>query len=248
MYQGYKLGIVVPAYNEEKLIAETLNGMPPVVDRIYVVDDASTDNTPAIIKALGNERISHFKHKRNLGVGAAIVTGYKSALKDNMDIVAVMAGDNQMDPSYLPRLLDVLIANNADYVKGNRLQIKEHKRGMSPWRYLGNSLLRWLTKVASGNYALEDPQDGYTAITSQTLKRLDLDKIFHRYGYCNDMLIKLSVIKARIVEVPRPYSYSDAGSKIKYRYFIPSVSLLLLRRFLWRLKIKYLGGLKDGKI
>ena len=248
MYQGYKLGIVVPAYNEEKLIAETLNGIPPVADRIYVVDDASTDNTAAIIKACGNERISHFKHQRNLGVGAAIVTGYKSALKDNMDIAAVMAGDNQMDPSYLPRLLDALIANNADYVKGNRLQIKEHKRGMSPWRFLGNNLLRWLTKVASGNYALEDPQDGYTAITSQTLRRLDLDKIFHRYGYCNDMLIKLSVIKARIIEVPRPYSYSDAGSKIKYRNFIPTVSLLLLRRFLWRLKIKYLCGLKDGKI
>lgn len=248
MYQDYKLGIVVPAYNEEKLIAETLNGMPPVADRIYVVDDGSTDATRQIAEGFNNNRFCILSNGQNRGVGAAIVTGYKKALEENMDIAVVMAGDNQMDPSYLPRLLDALISNNADYVKGNRLQIKEHKRGMSPWRYLGNNLLRWLTKVASGNYAIEDPQDGYTAITSQTLRRLDLDKIFPRYGYCNDMLIKLSVIKARIVEVPRPYSYSDAGSKIKYRYYIPSVSLLLLRRFLWRLKIKYLGGLKDGKI
>lgn len=248
MYQGHKLGIVIPAYNEERLIADTLIGMPPDADRIYVVDDGSTDATRQIAQGFNNNRFCVLTNGQNRGVGTAIVRGYKKALEENMDIIAVMAGDNQMDPSYLPRLLDALISNNADYVKGNRLQVKEHKRGMSPWRHLGNNLLRWLTKIASGNYAIEDPQDGYTAITSQTLRRLDLDNIFSRYGYCNDMLIKLSVLKARIIEVPRPYSYSDAGSKIKYRYYIPSVSLLLLRRFLWRLKIKYLGGLKDGKV
>ena len=185
MYEGYKLGIVVPVYNEEKLIAETLEGMPASADRIYVVDDGSTDATRQIIEGFSGERFCILVNGENRGVGAAIVTGYKKALEDNIDIVVVMAGDKQMDAKHLPELLDPIIKGKADYAKGNRLCRPEYRRGMSNWRFFGNWLLTLLTRIASGYWGIRDPQNGYAAITREALKRIDLDKIFPRYGYCS---------------------------------------------------------------
>jgi len=121
MYKGYKLGIVVPAYNEEELISETLEGMPQIADRIYVVDDGSTDATRQIIEGFAGEQFCILPNGQNRGVGAAIVTGYKKCLEEGMDIAVVMAGDKQMDAKYLPQLLRPIIEGKADYAKGNRL-------------------------------------------------------------------------------------------------------------------------------
>ena len=246
MYKGKKIGIVVPAYNEEGFIEAVINTMPDFIDRIYVVDDASTDDTYEIASNIArqNGKIVVIAHEENQGVGAAIVAGYKKALAGDMDIAVVMAGDNQMDPAYLPDLLMPLLEGEADYTKGNRMANRKYMQGMSHWRHLGNWLLRWLTRIASGNYAIIDPQDGYTAITRKTLKRIDLDSVYPYYGYCNDILVKLSLLNTKILEVPRPYTYSDAKSKIKYSKYIPKVSMLLLRDFLWRLRVKYLEGFK----
>ncbi|HEY9247224.1 MAG TPA: glycosyltransferase family 2 protein, partial [Candidatus Methanoperedens sp.] len=119
--KGRNISVVVPAYNEELLIEETIRGIPEYVKRIYVIDDGSTDRTPDILKGITDTRVVSVRHERNRGVGAAIVTGYKLALEDGVDIVAVMAGDNQMDPEQLPRLLKPIIEGRADYTKGNRL-------------------------------------------------------------------------------------------------------------------------------
>jgi hypothetical protein len=116
---------------------------------------------------------------------------------------------------------------------------------MSYWRRFGNWLLRWLTRIAAGNYRIMDPQNGYTAITRETLGRVHLDGIYPWYGYCNDILVKLSVAGARICEVPMPARYGDEKSKIRYHKYIPKVSLLLLRDFLWRLNVKYLRRRQD---
>ena len=240
MYKTYKLGIVVPAFNEEKLIAETLKGMPPEADRIYVVDDASTDNTRKIAESFSDRRISVLGTGHNQGVGAAIVSGYKKALEENMDVVVVMAGDNQMSAQYLPDLLGPIVSGKADYAKGNRLTRLSHTKGMSQWRLFGNWLLTLLNKIASGYWRIGDPQNGYTAITRNALKRIDLDKVYPRYGYPNDMLVKLNVAGCRVADVPIPARYGNEKSKIKYSIFISRVSPLLLRGFLWRLKMKYL--------
>jgi len=242
MYKGYKLGIVVPAYNEEKLIAITLNGMPKYADRIYAVDDASVDATKQIIRDVGDVRICLLGNGHNRGVGAAIVAGYKKALEENMDIVVVMAGDNQMDTNYLPMLLESIIKDETDYAKGNRLSRPAHWRGMSKWRLFGNWVLTLLTKIASGYWGIRDPQNGYTAITRDALKRIGLDKIYPHYGYCNDLLVKLNTAGCRVVDVSIPARYGKEKSKIKYNTFIPKVSWLLLRGFLWRLKVKCLRG------
>ena len=117
-------------------------------------------------------------HEVNKGVGAAIVTGYKRALLDNMDIVAVMAGDNQMDPAFLPHLLDPIIDGKCDYTMGNRLASPEYRKSMSRWRLTGNAILTMLTKIASGYWSMMDPQNGYTAITTRALERMNLDEIY----------------------------------------------------------------------
>jgi hypothetical protein len=136
-----KIGVVIPAYNEEKLIKITVDGIPPYISRIYVINDASTDSTAKVLESIKDSRLHVITHEVNQGVGAAILHGYKRALKENMDIIVVMGGDNQMNPDQLPKLLMPVIQGKADYTKGNRLMSKEFRGGMSKWRLFGNSIL-----------------------------------------------------------------------------------------------------------
>jgi len=240
-YRGKRIAVVVPAYNEERLIGETLDGIPDYVARIYVVNDASTDRTQAIIDeyARHDPRIVPIHHDRNGGVGAAIVSGYRRSLDDGFDIAAVMAGDNQMDPAFLPDLLDPIVDGHADYTMGNRLISPEYRRGMSKWRFFGNAMLTLLTKIASGYWQMMDPQNGYTAISKRALKTIPLGGIYPGYGYCNDLLVRLNVYGFRVRNIPHPARYGRETSGIRYRTYIVRVSNLLFRDFLWRLKMKY---------
>lgn len=247
MYKGKKIGVVVPAYNEEEFIESVINNMPDFVDKIYVVDDASSDNTSNVVANIAgqNGKLLVINHEKNKGVGAAIVTGYKQFMTEDMDIAVVMAGDNQMDPAHLPKLLTPIIQGKAGYAKGNRMSTQKHLQGMTHWRHLGNWLLRWLTRIASGNYKIMDPQNGYTAITKKALQQINLDDIYPWYGYCNDMLVKLSLAGVQIHEVPMPARYGREKSKINYITYIPKVSKLLLSDFLWGIKAKYLRRRKS---
>ena len=240
MYEGYKVGIVVPAYNEERLISDTLRHMPAFADRVYVIDDGSTDSTGQIVENYNGGRFCILANGHNQGVGAAIIAGYKKALEEGIDIAVVMAGDNQMDARYLPDLLAPIVEGRADYCKGNRLSCLDHRRGMSGWRFFGNWILTVLTKIASGYWRIRDPQNGYTAITRKALSRLDLDAVYPRYGYCNDLLVKLNVAGCRVADVPMPARYGMERSKIRYRSYVMRVPPLLLRGFLWRVRAKYL--------
>jgi glycosyltransferase involved in cell wall biosynthesis len=241
LYSGRRVAVVVPAYNEELLIGETLRGIPDFICRVYVVNDCSKDRTQDVVEyyASQDDSIVPIRHEVNRGVGAAIMTGYKRALADGMDIVAVMAGDDQMDPAFLPDLLDPIVAKKCDYTMGNRLISPTYRKGMSKWRYLGNATLTMLTKIASGYWQMMDPQNGYTAISKRALERINLDEIYTRYGYCNDLLVKLNVVGFRVINVPHPARYGKEKSKIRYSTYILKVSSLLLRDFLWRLKMKY---------
>lgn len=236
----YRIGVVVPAYCEERLIGETLSGIPKYVSKVYVVDDCSPDSTPDIIKGMKDPRIVYIRHEVNKGVGAAIVTGYKKALEDEMDVVAVMAGDNQMDPEQLPRLLMPVIDGKADYAKGNRLLSKDLRKGMSAWRSLGNFMLTMITKIGSGYWHITDPQNGYTAISRRALETMDLDSVYTYYGYCNDILIKLNAFGMRSIDVAMPARYGNERSHIKYSRFILKVAPMIFGGFLWRLKTKYI--------
>ncbi len=241
LYRNNIIAVVVPAYNEEQLIGETLQSLPPYVDMIVAVDDASQDRTEEIMEefSIKDPRITVIHHEKNQGVGAAICSGYSRAFEEGADLVAVMAGDNQMEAKYLPSLLDPIIDDQADYAKGNRLYNADYRRGMSSWRTFGNMLLTYLTKVASGNWHIMDPQNGYTVISRKVLAHLDISQIYPRYGYCNCMLVWLNIHGYRARDVLIPAKYANEKSKIRYSTYIPSVSLLLLNNFLWRMREKY---------
>jgi len=230
------VGVVIPAFNEEQLIADTIRGVPEFVDKLYVVNDGSTDRTAEIIQSFNHDRTLCINHSGNRGVGAAIISGYRLALQDDMDIVVVMAGDNQMDPVQLSKLVTPIVEGAADYTKGDRLSQSENQKGMSRWRRFGNWLLTKLTRIATGNWRINDPQNGYTAISHAALKKISAYHIYPGYGYCNDILVKLTACGCKIVDVPMPAKYGHEKSKIKYSRYIPKVSWLLLKDFIWRLR------------
>ncbi len=241
MYREKRIGVVVPAYNEELLIVDTLSSIPDFVDRIYVVNDCSKDNTKRLIEeyAVTNPRVIPHHHDENGGVGAAIITGYKNAISDSIDVIAIMAGDNQMSPDHLSKLLDPIISGDADITKGNRLT-KDYWKGMSLWRHFGNCLLSSLTKVASGYWYVNDPQNGYVAISLLALKKFDLDALYKRYAFENDVMIKGNILGLRMMNVAIPAIYAGEVSGIRYGNFIITTSIFLLKSFIWRLWEKYL--------
>jgi glycosyltransferase involved in cell wall biosynthesis len=235
-----RVAVVVPAHDEEKLIAETIRSIPDFVDRVYVVDDASRDGTVGAVRALADERVELIEHERNLGVGAAIMTGYRRALADRLDVTAVMAADAQMDPGDLAVLAGAVARGDVDYAKANRLFTGQAWEVIPRYRYLGNAVLSLLTKIASGYWHVADSQSGYTAISLEYLELLDLERIYTRYGFPNDMLVHLNVWNARVRDYPsRPIYGVGERSGIRLRKVVPRISWLLVKGFFWRMREKY---------
>jgi glycosyltransferase involved in cell wall biosynthesis len=245
MYENSTLAVVVPCHNEQLLITRVLETMPAFVDRIYVVDDVSSDNTVQVVKDYiantGTSRVQLLQHPVNQGVGGAIVTGYKAAAADQMAVTVVMAGDAQMDPHDLPAIAQPIVDGRADYTKGNRLVSGEAWEQIPRVRYIGNVILSLMTKVASGYWHIFDSQTGYTAISLKAIKTLNLDQLWKRYGYPNHILVMLNVHNFRVADVPvKPVYGIGEKSGIKIWRVIPTISRLLLRGFFWRLFHKYI--------
>src|SRR3954452_19490720 len=240
MLEGKRVAVVVPAHNEEQLIVPTIQGIPGFVDRIYVVDDCSRDETAERARSVDDPRVDVIVHGSNTGVGAAIVTGYKRALAQRMDATAVMAGDNQMDPDELERFTLPIVRDELDYAKANRLFTGSAWKLIPRNRYLGNAILSLLTKVASGYWHIADSQAGYTVVSLRVLQLLDLDRIYVSYGFPNDMLVHLNVWNARVRDFPsRPIYGVGERSGIKIRRVVPRISWLLSKGFFWRMREKY---------
>jgi glycosyltransferase involved in cell wall biosynthesis len=240
MLDEKRVSVVVPAHNEEKLIAATVAGIPYFVDRIYIVDDASDDATVETARALDDPRVEVLTHERNQGVGGAIVTGYHRALEERMDVTCVMAADNQMDPADLEKLVRPVARGEVDYAKANRLFTGQAWQQIPHYRYLGNAVLSLLTKVASGYWHVADSQSGYTALSLRTLEVLDLDRVYRNYGFPNDMLVHLNVVDARVRDFPsRPIYGVGERSGIRLRRVVPRISWLLVKGFFWRMREKY---------
>lgn len=243
MFEGANIGVVVPCYNEEVLIAQVIDTMPDFVDRIYVVDDLSTDDTVKTVQRFverAPERVKLIQHKENQGVGGAIATGYKVALAEQMDVTAVMAGDAQMDPADLPALLRPVVRDECDYAKGNRLFTGDAWRIIPRVRYLGNSMISLLTKIASGYWHVADSQSGYTAINLKALQTIDWDVMFKRYGQPNDLLVRLNIYNFRVHDITvRPIYNIGEKSGIKPIRMIPQLAWLITKLFFFRMLQKY---------
>jgi glycosyltransferase involved in cell wall biosynthesis len=248
MYRDRRVALVIPAYNEERLIRPTLARVPDYIDRIIVVDDASTDRMPDVVRecAARDPRIELIRHERNRGPGAGIITGYKRVLEDSYDIAVVCGGDDQMPLDQVPRLLDPLVEDRADYTKGNRFMDRAGSLAMIPadmprTRLVGNMLITILTKIASGYFKIADVVDGFTAITREALGRVDWDRAWGGYGYPMDFLIRLNAYGLRARDVPRRAIYlpGERQSQIKGLRYALRVSPMLVRGFFWRLWTKY---------
>ena len=243
MYKGHTIAVVVPAYNEELLIARTVRTMPDFVDRVVVVDDCSKDATASIVEKLSESdpRVVPIRHVQNRGVGGAISTGYVWCRENNLDVAVVMAGDGQMDPADLPALLDPVVEGLADYSKGNRLVTGEAWKKIPRVRYLGNSALTFLTKIASGYWHVTDSQTGYTALNKRALQLLPLEDIFPRYGMPNDFLVTCNIYGMRVSDVPVTPVYGiGEKSGIKVRKVLFSIGGLIIRLFFKRMTQKYI--------
>jgi len=276
MYEHETVAVVIPVYNESGFIGEVIETVPSFVDRVYVVDDRSTDGSWAEVleradRTIGDvsaerssvaptaavgpladggvdspDRVVAIRHETNRGRGGAVKTGYGLALSDGIDVVAVMDGDGQMDPDVLTRIVDPVAEGRADYAKGNRLVDREHWTSMSGWRLFGNLSLTVLTRIASGYWGMRDPQNGYTAISAEALERLNTADLYEDYGFLNDLLVRLNVHGMRVVDVPMRAVYGEESSGIAYSSFVPNLSALLARRFLWRLWRKCARGRPAG--
>ena len=239
MYKGARVAAVVPAFREERHIATVIETMPDFVDHIVVVDDCSPDGTSAAAVATADPRLHLIRHEVNQGVGGAIITAHRAAMELGADINVVMAGDAQMDPAYLPALLDPIV-DGYGFAKANRFFSGESFAGMPGHRVFGNVALSFMTKFASGYWHIFDPQNGYTAIRTEVLRRLPLDKVARRYSFENDLLIHLSILDVPIVDVPIPAVYGTEVSSIRLRSVVPELLGLMFRGFWRRVWWKYM--------
>ena len=229
MWQSAQVAVIVPCFREARLIERTLAGIPAFVDLIVVVDDASDDGTAEAVLRAGDARVELVVHAQNRGVGAAIVSGYRAALAAGCDVLAVMAGDAQMAPEDLARVVEPVALGLASYVKGNRFR---HARvtDMPLARRVAGRLLAVATRVATG-LSVDDCQCGYTAISRAAALDLPLDDLWPRFGYPNDLLGMLAARGLSVVEVPVRPVYADEQSGVRAWHAI-SILLLIARRYL----------------
>lgn len=229
---GARIAVVVPAYNEERLIGTTLGGIPDYVDWVVVVDDASVDGTAITAARCGNGRTTVVRHDVNRGVGAAIVTGYRAARAQGAHVLAVMAGDAQMHPDDLERLVRPVACGEADYAKGNRFGHADARKVMPRNRLVVGRVLSRLTGWAAGLAHLSDSQCGYTAISAKALDAIDLDGLWPRYGYPNDLIGQIARADLRIAEVTVRPVYGSETSGVR-PWHVVTIGALVMRTA-WR--------------
>jgi glycosyltransferase involved in cell wall biosynthesis len=224
MWRTSRVFVVVPARDEAPRLGRVLRQMPSWVDAVIVVDDASVDGTAEVARAAADPRVEVLRHPRSRGVGAAIATGYRHAAAragGPRDAFVVMAGDGQMDPRDLPDVIDPVARGEADYVKGDRFHSTHPSVGRPmPWtRRIGGLFFSWATSRAIG-IPVSDSQCGYTALSRAACARLDLDGLWHGYGYPNDLLSQLALRGMRIVQVPVRAVYGDEVSRFRARHLL----------------------------
>ena len=246
-----KIAVIIPAYNEEKLIFKTLKSIPAIVTNIYVVNDGSKDETARIVldhSKNHDTRIKLVNHETNHGVGSAIITGYQAAYEDNCDIFVVIGADAQMEMSDLPLYIQTIKRNQGDYIKGNRfIYGKMFEEGnalknMPKLRILGNIILSFITKVASGYKEIFDSQMGYTSLHRDYLHVSKWKRARKGYGYPGDWLARFHVKDIRVVDVPTRAIYlkDEKQTQIKVKKFLIYTSWTMLKAYLHRIYHEYL--------
>jgi dolichol-phosphate mannosyltransferase len=227
------IGVVIPSYRVKSQIKEVISGIGKEVSRIYVIDDACPEKTGEYVKTeIKDKRVNVIFHQENQGVGGAVVTGYKAALADGIEVVVKVDGDGQMNPQLIPTIAKPVVEGNADYSKGNRFDSLENLFGMPKIRIFGNAVLSIWSKVSSGYWTVTDPTNGFTAIHRKALEAINLDKIRKSYFFESDMLFRLSIANCVVADVPMVAVYGEEKSNLR-------VSKVLFE-FPWRHSLNFL--------
>ncbi len=229
-----KIAVAIPCYKVTRHVLGVIAAIGPEVETIYAVDDACPEGSGRFIEEHNQDpRVRVLYNPENQGVGGAIVTAYKAAIADAMDIVVKIDGDGQMDPSLLPIFVRPLLRGQADYTKGNRFYRPESVQGMPPVRLFGNAALSFLTKLSCGYWNVMDPTNGYTAVRTCVLAELPLDKLERRYFFETDLLFRLNTVRAVVRDIPMDSVYADEESNLKVGKVLPEFLGKHMSR-LWR--------------
>ena len=209
------IAVVVPSYRVTSHVVETLSEIGTEVSYIFVVDDACPDGSGKLVQEkVSDSRVKVIFHEENLGVGGAMITGYKAALETDADIIVKLDGDGQMDPALINELIAPIVNGRADYTKGDRLDSLTGLSQMPSIRLFGNAGLSLLTKISTGYWNITDPTNGYTAIHRDVLKVLPLNMLSKRFFFESDILFRLSLYRAVVWDVPMQARYGSEKSNL----------------------------------
>jgi glycosyltransferase involved in cell wall biosynthesis len=234
------IAVVIPAYRVAGFVADVIARVPPAVQYIIVVDDASPDHLQEVLRQVPDRRLVVLKHAVNRGVGAAMKTGFAKALELKADIIVKIDGDGQMDPQLLPHFVSPIVAGRADMTKGNRFLPFAFIRQMPLIRRLGNVALSFLTKMASGYWHVFDPCNGYLALRASLLHKLDLDRLDERYFFEISLLCEMYFVRAVVEDIPMVPVYNHATSSLRPWRTIAEFISQLIGRVCYRLSMSYL--------
>jgi dolichol-phosphate mannosyltransferase len=234
------IGVIIPCYNVSRQIMGVLATIGPECTRVYVVDDCCPEHSGDIVVSQSTDpRVRVLRHRQNLGVGAAMVTGYRCALDEGMGVLVKIDGDGQMNPRLIPLLARSIANGEADYAKGNRFSDTSHLRGMPAFRIIGNATLSFMTKLSTGYWNVFDPTNGFTAIHSEVARRIPMEKLAPRFFFESDLLFRLALLRAKVVDLPMPARYGTEQSNLKALSSIPLFLAGHIRNFFKRLVYSY---------
>lgn len=234
------IAVVIPSYKVTRHVLDVISRIGPEVGRIYVVDDKCPDCSGDFVQAqCRDSRVVVLRHTQNLGVGGAVMTGYRAAVADGADVIVKIDGDGQMDPELLPEFVEPIVSGQADYTKGNRFYNLEEVRAMPGIRLFGNAGLSLLAKLSTGYWDLFDPTNGYTAIHADLARRLPYDKISQRYFFESDILFRLNTLRAVVIDIPMAAKYGDEVSNLKISRIFGEFLAKHSRNFVKRLFYNY---------
>lgn len=235
-----RIAVIVPSYRVTKHILSVLAGIGPDVTAVYVVDDCCPDGTAELVeRECSDPRVTVLRHEVNLGVGGAVMTGYKQAIRDGMSIAVKVDGDGQMDPRLVSCLVAPIVSGHADYVKGNRFYDLAQINRMPAIRIVGNAALSFMAKFSTGYWHLFDPTNGFTAISVPVAAHLPFEKVSNRFFFETDLLFRLNTLRAVVVDMPMHAMYGDETSNLQITTVLPEFLLKHMRNFLKRIFYSY---------
>ena len=239
-YGDFKISVVIPSYRVTRHIIDVILAIPPLVWRIYVIDDACPDQSGKFVEDnVSDMRVVVVYHEYNQGVGGAVMTGYKAAIADGADVIVKIDGDGQMDPTLINNFVQPILEGAADYTKGNRFFDLEQIGLMPSVRLMGNAILSFMSKLSSGYWDLFDPSNGYTAIHSDVASHMPFTKISCRYFFEADMLFRLNTLRAVVVDIPMNACYCDEVSNMNISKIIFELLFKHARNFVKRIFYNY---------